>query len=337
VIAAGLACFVVALIATPIVAKILRRAGAMDVPVDRSSHDAPTPRGGGLAVLGAWAIGLALVVSSIDDGAGRFRTVFMVACVLGVVGLADDIRGGASAVIRLALTAATAGIAVISIVSGETSGLELLGMSVVGTVWITGYTNTFNFMDGINGISGMTGAVTALALALVARDLGSDAVAAAMLGIVGALLGFLGWNLRGRVFLGDIGSYAIGGALATTLVVLVDDGASIERCIGAFLPYIADTGFTFVRRLARRERVLDPHSDHAYQLLVRRGASHAQVAVLVAGLSAVCAAITWAASELDGSAGLVLDALAIGVAVTYAVGIPQALSPKSTVAPAAKA
>lgn len=320
--AAALA-FAVAVVATPAVAAGLRRAGALDIPGHRSSHDAPTPRGGGIAVLIAWTIGAIAAVTEADGGRDRFWTVFALACVVGAVGLADDLRGGTPAVVRLLVTAFVAGAAVATVVAGEHDHAVAFAVGGIATLWITGYTNAFNFMDGVNGIAGLTGIVTAVSLGLAGDDIGSSAVAAGALGLAGALAGFVVWNLAARVFLGDVGSYAVGAALATFAVALIADGAPPDRCLGAFLPYVADTGSTLVRRFARRERLFDAHRDHAYQQLVDRGRSHVQVAGTVAGLSALCAALTWAAVEVGGAGRLVLDATALGGAAAYALAVPM--------------
>jgi UDP-N-acetylmuramyl pentapeptide phosphotransferase/UDP-N-acetylglucosamine-1-phosphate transferase len=330
VIAAAAVCFAVALAATPAVTSVLRRAGALDVPVDRSSHVEPTPRGGGIAVLAGWATGAVTVVASTDGASDGFWTVFVVGCALAVVGLVDDLRGGAPALLRLLVTACVAGVAVAAIGTGEHGAAAALALGVLATIWITGYTNAFNFMDGVNGIAGLTGAVTAVALALAAHRVDADAVAAGAAGLAGALVGFVVWNLAGRVFLGDVGSYAVGAALATAAVVVIGEGAPPDRCLGAFLPYVADTGCTLLRRMARRERLFDAHRDHAYQHLVARGFGHATVAAAVAALSAACAALTWAASEATGAGRLALDAAAVGVAAAYAVAVPRVASRRVT-------
>ena len=95
--------------------------------------------------------------------------------------------------------------------------------------WLAGFVNAFNFMDGVNGISGahaLIGGVVYACLAGWRRD--GFGVAAGLALAVGAAA-FLPWNaVRARVFLGDVGSYSIGAALAVLAVRLVMLGVPAE-------------------------------------------------------------------------------------------------------------
>lgn len=88
-------------------------------------------------------------------------------------------------------------------------------------VFLVGTTNAVNLADGVDGLAGGLGVITLLSFALLSwfADLpGLVYVSAAM---AGGILGFLVYNLHpARVFMGDTGSLAIGGAIAAIAVLL---------------------------------------------------------------------------------------------------------------------
>ena len=73
---------------------------------------------------------------------------------------------------------------------------------------------------------------------------------------------------------------ALGLWLATVWVngVSIDTPATLILA-GVLLvwPFVLDAGFTFAKRLARRERVFEAHRSHIYQGFIDRGASHAAI------------------------------------------------------------
>ena len=87
--------------------------------------------------------------------------------------------------------------------------------------YFTALTNAVNLTDGLDGLAT---SVTILVLAffsVIAFDMGHNSVSVFCIGLVGALLGFLKYNAyKAKVFMGDTGSLALGGAIATILLVL---------------------------------------------------------------------------------------------------------------------
>jgi len=263
---------------TPIVIVGLRKAGTFDLPNDRSSHTEAVPRGGGIAI--AVSVLAALLAAGSRDG--TIIQLLLIALALAALGLLDD-RCGMSPITRLGIQL-LAGVAV-GLVVGRASDYSaiLLISSVIVMVYVI---NAFNFMDGINGISSTHGALFALVLAiellhLDERDGGTLAIA-----LVGAVLAFLPYNFpKARVFLGDVGSYFIGGLLAALAVYSVAVGASPLLIASVFGYYIVDTASTIVVRIRRRANIFEAHRDHVYQLLVRSGRSHTTSTFVALGFS----------------------------------------------------
>lgn len=303
---------------TPAVIAGLRQWQLIDVPNHRSSHTAPVPRGGGIAVAVATVIGLL-------SGVTWDRTVAVLvtgSVLLAVTGLLDDLRD-LSPASRLTVQVITpfAG----ALLLADRSGPGLVVAAVVAAVGSAGYVNAFNFMDGINGISGLQALVAGAFLALVARDIGLSSMQAAGWAVAGASIGFLPYNaVRARTFLGDVGSYFLGFWLAGIALVLIGAGVSPLVVIAPFLLYLADTSTVLVRRASRGAPLMEAHREHAYQRLTQGGWSHLAVAVLCAAVAGTCAAIMLLV--LDSSVLVQFGAwfACVAIVALYAV-LPEAI------------
>ena len=242
----------------------------------------PPPRGGGAPI----AVGLIAAVL-IAPGAADARPALAAAIgFFGLLGLLDDLRG-LPALSRLLLQAA--GASVVAAVLAVPLGLPAIPLAIVIAAvagWVVGFVNAFNFMDGVNGISGahaLIGGVTYACLAGWRRD--AFGIAAGLALAAGACA-FLPWNaLRARVFLGDVGSYAIGGALAVLAARLVMLGVSADAVAGPVALYVADVAWTLQRRIRHGDRWLEAHRTHVYQRWCDAGWSHAEVTVLTSALT----------------------------------------------------
>lgn len=286
----ALVTLVVTAVAAPLVVRALRRAGRLDQPNARSSHTAPTPRGGGLAVLA----GLAVVAAVFGLGVGSWPapTWWALAgcCVLAGVGFMDDTRG-LGALPRL----------VAQVGVGVVCGFALGGVpgAVLGLVVVPAAVNMVNFMDGINGLCAAHAAVWGAA-ALLASQHGGGAALALLGGVsLGGGLGFLPYNVpRAKLFLGDVGSYLIGGlaglgilaALGATRTTGAEIGLVLTMVCAPYLLFAVDTATTIVRRARAGEPLLDAHRSHIYQRLTNEGGrAHWQVSLAMAAVSLMAA------------------------------------------------
>jgi UDP-N-acetylmuramyl pentapeptide phosphotransferase/UDP-N-acetylglucosamine-1-phosphate transferase len=281
---------------------LLRRA-ILDLPNARSSHTAPTPRGGG------WGLMLALLPAWIwsTARAGRLDDPAEILLILGAAGLMavswiDDRRGLGPAPRFAAQT-----IAVALVMAALPHDLSLSGgflplpldRIVGGLVWLW-FVNLFNFMDGIDGIAGGSAAAMGIGIMLVSMLHGPHELQAFRgAAIAAASVGFLIWNWQpAKIFLGDVGSVPLGYLLGFELVQLAMDAGQIAALIIASY-YLADATITLLRRAARRERIWQAHREHFYQQAVSAGRSHAQVAA-AAVLVQLMLALLAAASAAGG-------------------------------------
>jgi UDP-N-acetylmuramyl pentapeptide phosphotransferase/UDP-N-acetylglucosamine-1-phosphate transferase len=278
----------VALALVPLLVRFAIGRDLLDVPNSRSSHDIPTPRLGGLAVIaGVWA------AAPLTGGSFLF---LVTATLAGIVGLLDDFvdlkfwmkaAGQATAAFVLLFLAPPP----ICEAAGPFWPITLL----FGVVWIVAVVNAYNFMDGIDGIAGGTAILNALFLAaFVGASTGLGNGLAAVAAAVG---GFMLWNVSpARIFLGDSGSHFVGFFLGA--VALYTE--PVERAGGALGPYLAfavaaavfapflfDTAFTLVRRAKARKNVFAAHREHIYQRIAPDPAKHRQVSNVYFAFSAV--------------------------------------------------
>lgn len=86
--------------------------------------------------------------------------------------------------------------------------------------WLVGFSNAVNLTDGLDGLVSGTSAIAFGAFAILAWNIGEYEVAIFSVVVVGAVLGFLVFNAHpAKVFMGDTGSLALGGAIATVAIL----------------------------------------------------------------------------------------------------------------------
>lgn len=101
-----------------------------------------------------------------------------------------------------------------------TLDLKLLYIPFV-VFYFTALTNAVNLTDGLDGLATTVTILVLAFFSIVAFNMGHDSVSVFCIGLLGALLGFLKYNAyKAKVFMGDTGSLALGGAIATILLVL---------------------------------------------------------------------------------------------------------------------
>ncbi|KZO01584.1 phospho-N-acetylmuramoyl-pentapeptide-transferase [Pseudobacillus badius] len=86
--------------------------------------------------------------------------------------------------------------------------------------WLVGFSNAANLTDGLDGLVSGTSAIAFGAFAVLAWNQGLDETAIFSFAVVGAVLGFLVFNANpAKVFMGDTGSLALGGAIAAISIL----------------------------------------------------------------------------------------------------------------------
>lgn len=282
-VAGGIA-LLIAAAGTGILCKLLAGRGILDVPNQRSSHQDAKPRGGGIALLAAIAVGSAYLYVAGQPLPAASAAAGLAALVLALVSWADDVRG-LSPLARLVPQIICVGVMLyflplveVPIVSNMPAPLQYL---ILALAWLW-FINLYNFMDGIDGITGVETLVITLGIfAFTLLDAALIDLQGATLVIAAATFGFLLWNWApARIFMGDVGSIPLGFLLGWLLLQLADAGYILAALI---LPgyYLVDATVTLLSRLARGEKIWHAHREHAYQKAVQNGLSHSSVSMRV--------------------------------------------------------
>ena len=260
----------------------------LDHPIARSLHRRPVTRAGGLAIWAGFLPAALLTHAQIAGG-----PAWLVAWgAVTVVSIADDWRGVAPGA-RLLVHAVAATAVAASLYGGDqAAGFSLadgilVALAAFAIVWSA---NLFNFMDGSDGLAAAM-AVCGFG-AYGAAALHAGAPAAVYLALASATLPFLVANVPpARVFMGDGGSVPLGFLAAVFGLAGVHTRTwPAWFPLLVFLPFIADTLVTVIRRIVAGENLFRAHKTHYYQRLHRMGAGHAGTLLfygaLVAGTSA---------------------------------------------------
>ncbi len=281
---AGGAAFLLAGALIPLLVSFAVGRNLLDVPNLRSSHEVPTPRLGGIAiVLGTW-VGFALLR---PDGAWPLLAA---ATLIGAVGLADDLSGLHFGTKAAAQTLVAAGLLLLHPpeVLSEAPGAWGAAALAVGVLWIVALSNAVNFMDGIDGFIGGVAIVNAFFLLALAGETFLPA-------LIGATAGFLVWNINpASIFLGDAGAYFLGFGLAAVALYVPVPGAGWTPLgflagVLIFTPLLFDTAYTLVRRLrtGAGKNIFSAHREHVYQRITPSTGLHRRTSNLYYGASVV--------------------------------------------------
>ena len=306
--------FVVATVATGWLASRESHRWFIDHPNERSLHDRPVSRAGGIAILAGISAGLAILAFIEAPGPG-YGWILIGAIVIACISFADDVRR-ISPMIRIVFHLA-AGVCIVFadlppdriVLPGAALHLAPAVGAVFTVLFVAWFVNLYNFMDGMDGFaSGMT-VIGFTALAVFCAVQGADALAAVGLVVVAASLGFLPFNFPpARIFMGDLGSTILGYACAATMLY-AERSASVPLWISGlvFSPFIVDASVTLVWRTIAGQRPWRPHREHFYQRLVRFGWGHRKTVVRGYGLMLACACSAAAALRLPpGTQGMLL-------------------------------
>jgi len=237
----------------------------LDRPNHRSLHVSPIPRIGGVAMIPAALIAIAVW--------GGYWEIVVLAAVLMALSLIDDWRHLRPSV-RL-LGHLVCAVAVIWMLLPDLP-LAFVFALAIAVAWIT---NLFNFMDGSDGLAGGMALIGFGAYAVAAGGT-HPMLGAAALAVCGAAGAFLLFNFPpARVFMGDAGSIPLGFLAAALGLVGWRAGLwPLWFPVVVFGPFMVDASVTLARRIVKGERVWEAHRSHYYQRLILSGWTHRRTA-----------------------------------------------------------
>jgi Fuc2NAc and GlcNAc transferase len=293
-----------------VVRRWLEARQVLDIPNQRSSHQSPVPRGGGLAIA---VVVLLVIALGMPPEMSPTQTLALIngSVLIAGVSFLDDLRSLSNR-LRLLVQLSAAVVSVlafgpwsrIAITAGTTLTLNTALGATLAILWIAGLTNAYNFMDGIDLIASGQAIAAGLGWAALGSLADSRALSLAGTSIAFSAAAFAVHNRPpARIFMGDVGSAFLGYLLASMTLLGLNRTPLLGTC-GILLvwPFVFDTSFTFLRRLIRGEAVFRAHRSHLYQRLVITGMSHAGVSLLY----------------------FVLASVGVGCAIAIAAGVTQA-------------
>jgi UDP-GlcNAc:undecaprenyl-phosphate GlcNAc-1-phosphate transferase len=332
---------------TPLTARLARAVGAVDQPSGRSIHLAPTPRLGGLAILGGFLIPATFYLP--DDP--QYRGLLAGAALIALLGAVDDIWGLAPWVKLLGQFAC----ATVPVAAGLTIDHVTLPFAGVGDLgaaqyplsllWFVALVNMINFSDGMDGLAAGVTAIGATTFAIIAASLDRADPAILAASLAGACAAFLVFNFHpARVFMGDSGSMllgfvlagvAISGVMKTTAAV-----ALVVPLIVLAIP-ILDTSFVILKRIKHGLPVYTADRSHFHHRFFTIGWGQRKTVLALYAWCALMGGVALAMRfvpysdghgdfRLAGSLGLAVAALAALAASVYLVYVLEILKWRST-------
>ena len=247
-----------------------------DIPNERSLHDRPTPKGGGVAIVLTWYIGISILwFYGIIEQSLYFA--LMTGIILAIVSLIDDIKG-LKPYIRLVVHFLTA-ISAFYFLEGlrplVLPGIQfnynyfVYPIAIIGMVW---FINLFNFMDGVDGFASVEVITICSVLFVMSGNI-------ANILLISCITGFLFWNWpKAKIFMGDVGSTQLGFILVVLGIYFHNIYKfSILNWIMLSSPFWFDATLTLYRRWRNGEKLSEAHRKHVYQRIVQSGFSHLKV------------------------------------------------------------
>ena len=309
---------------TKLVISVARRFQLFEKTDNRRTHSGDIPFLGGIGI----AVGFMVAASCAYllflrlHPARAFSTRYLAAVLLGismihVTGVVDDFRN-IPAMRKLALQLMAAAIAIsggvlieqVNIVGG--SVVIVLGpLSVPFTLlWIVAVSNAVNLIDGMDGLAGGVSLIAVTTLGFWAYLTGDTLLLMLCASLVGALVGFLYFNLPpARVFMGDGGSLFLGFCLAV-LPLVSGRGTPAPFPLPALalllLVPAADTIAAIVRRAKRNVPFHTPDREHVHHKLQDLGLSARQALLVIYAFCIMGALSASAWLFMSGIPGMIL-------------------------------
>lgn len=267
----------------------------VDQPNHRKIHESPIPVIGGLVIFLSTILTLFFCVNCIIDWY-NYKSLFLGSLILTIVGAIDDkidIRSSHKLFIQLLL----AHIVFMNGIRIE-SLYGFLGITTLSypiqyfftLIFITGGVNAFNLMDGIDGLMAGIACIALLVLSFISFWLGLNSLALILFILLGAVLGFLRFNLslNQKVFMGDAGSLTLGFIIIYSAILIfktASSGAHFKTIFPiilgiVFLPMI-DSLRVYRRRIKKGHSPFKADRSHIHHLVLNFNSNHKKATILI--------------------------------------------------------
>jgi Fuc2NAc and GlcNAc transferase len=252
---------------------------------ERSSHTAPTPHGGGIAIAITWFIGITYLFIY-DTLSLQLYLTLLLGFFLALVSFLDDLYE-INPKVRLVIHTFISFLALLFLGGLDTINLYFFTIenqfitNLIALIMMVWFINLYNFIDGIDGYAGMQGVFMGIAGFLLFND-------NLFLVLAVSVLGFLVFNWqKAKIFMGDVGSTLLGFNIAVFTIYYNNQDGSLMLWLILFALFWFDATYTLIRRIINKEKITQAHKKHLYQRMVQSGWSHQKVTLFALCLNII--------------------------------------------------
>lgn len=294
-----------------------------DVGHFRKQHDHGIPRLGGVAIFVSFTI--TILLFSIIDKALPISYLLIACIILFTMGLKDDLSGVNSStkfLIQFIVAAILVLLGDIRITSlygifGITT-LPYIPSAIFSILVIMLIVNSFNLIDGIDGLAAITGIIVNSTFATLFIYLKQYELAAISFAMVGAIIGFLKYNITpAKIFMGDTGALLIGLISAVMAVKFIEiskvstTGVPVIACapalaIAVLIGPVFDTLRVFTLRIASGKSPFEADRNHIHHRILGLGLNHLQTTICLSAINVLSIGLVFVFSGLSDSLLIVL-------------------------------
>jgi len=302
--------FFISLVSIYILTKYAYKIGLVDIPNERSMHQAPTPRGAGIAFV--LSVFLILLLFDFEHFKTYYYIYFSIAIVF-MVGVWDDVKN---------ITPKTKFIfiffSVLFLFLNDFAIYSLgtyFGYEIILPVWfvfpftffaIAGFTNALNLMDGLDGLAASISIVifvTFLAIGIEHRD---ELLISLSSFFTVTLLAFLLFNWTpAKVFMGDSGSLSLGMVIAILTIHATQYITPASALFIIAMPLL-DTFIVMTRRIQRHRSPLKADKNHMHHFLFNIKDDVRYTVIIFALMQTVFSIIGYQVSQENNLLSLIL-------------------------------
>jgi Fuc2NAc and GlcNAc transferase len=258
----------------------------------------PTPRGGGLAIVIVWFLGLGYLfwLGKLDS---NLFYALLSGIVLAVVSALDDVMDLTPKVRMLAQAISALGalffLGGFHFLPDFNNPVVFWGLNIMVFIGIIWFINLYNFLDGIDAYASQEAILVATGLMVLTGNV--------LLGLlIASVAGFLVWNWpKAKIFMGDVGSTQLGFVLVVLgLYFHNQQEVSIFTWLILTSVFWFDATYTLFRRWRNKEQLSKAHRKHAYQRLTRAGWSHLRVDIWAISINIVLIGLAYVSQMFLG-------------------------------------
>ncbi|MCF7810544.1 undecaprenyl/decaprenyl-phosphate alpha-N-acetylglucosaminyl 1-phosphate transferase [bacterium] len=261
-IAPFLVAFIISLLVTPLVKKVMVKKQVMNHPSTQRWSNRTVPLMGGIAIFAGFFVSTVIF----SDLGFQISIVLIGASIIFISGVIDDLYGMNAKIkfsIQFILGITTVMCGVVFFIT------PFLWLNrFITLLWIVGLTNSLNLLDNMDGLSAGIASIAGFGLFSIAIISEQYLMAVFTIAFVGGCLGFLKYNFKpAQIFMGDCGSQFMGYSLATLAVIAQPE--SISRIISFAAPVMAlgvaifDTSLVTIQRLLNGRKFWSGGKDHS--------------------------------------------------------------------------